>query len=388
MKLLLLAALFAASSLHAGGSEGHGADTERANAWYTGNEQPVYYCSEFSPAFLTMRSESEWNTLIEGTWVKWVNYMATKQVEGPLLPKWARFRKTLKKGENGCKGVDLKFSFGVCKTRTMPRYDTRRLVARALPPIPNTPGLIWFADPGTGVFRFGKADHAIDWSQPGILENALLHEVGHIFGNDHVRGTVMDEDLIPQLMRQHLTNASPRPAEIDGTRELYVCDDCLLENLAGELGWQRSELPAIWKQLTGRDVGKDPQVTLTLERRLLARLVLKDSSGAPPTILPIELPLASASVHTGEDVFRTEIWPGYPISRPHTASVRPGVMTVGTKRLRVALERNMQASEFGRLSHKVMLYEVPSNPMVPKKLLFHSGPAGGYALSDRPPTTP
>lgn len=53
---------------------------------------------------------------------------------------------------------------------------------------------------------------------PATLESQLLHQLGHVFGCDHVRGTIMDEAVPKEEL-------NPDP-HIDGARELFLCAEC------------------------------------------------------------------------------------------------------------------------------------------------------------------
>ncbi len=111
--------------------------------------------------------------------------------------------------------TDVEFLFGVSDERV--RNSRRR-----------------FYDPfGMALFQEGKgfiwvapmqpnSPQSPDWKKAGHLTAVLLHEVGHVFGNDHVEGTVMAADLgesLDELPVKWLT-------QIDHSRQLLACTTC------------------------------------------------------------------------------------------------------------------------------------------------------------------
>ena len=59
-------------------------------------------------------------------------------------------------------------------------------------------GFIWI----TARRETSKSGVYLDWSNETELEVILTHEIGHVFGNGYIAGTVMDQDIARYLLRK------------------------------------------------------------------------------------------------------------------------------------------------------------------------------------------
>jgi hypothetical protein len=87
------------------------------------------------------------------------------------------------------------------------------------------PGYIWISPP-----KVLAGGQSLDWNQPGIMQAAITHELGHVFGNPHIAGTIMDDNFVKRLWSV-ATDGSPEAASkyllsIDQERELARCLSC------------------------------------------------------------------------------------------------------------------------------------------------------------------
>ncbi|MCX6123501.1 MAG: hypothetical protein NTV34_01935, partial [Proteobacteria bacterium] len=61
-------------------------------------------------------------------------------------------------------------------------------------------GVIWLHDGDP--FQYISADGKIaelDFQTDGVVEALIMHEMGHVFGNGHISGTIMDENFIDTI---------------------------------------------------------------------------------------------------------------------------------------------------------------------------------------------
>ncbi len=349
-----------------GGSEGHGADTEWSDAWYLGSTKPIKYCLEASPGFLALHTDKEYHKIFEDAFDVWTKYLVDKKVEAKVVPFWVRFRTQLEPHVCKDEGIELKVDLGICGHRNLPRHGSRSLAAKAIAPSEKEPGILWLADPNRVTYSLHGTARPLDWSPAGLIESTLLHEIGHVFGTTHVRGTIMDEHIISQLMSRVVFNEPIPPMAIDGNKELFLCPNCEAETFDGELGWYSEAGVKEWKRFTGEDP-PEKKAVLTLRHKGGATLTLNGVT------MRLELNRGSANLFKGEEIFRAEFFAGFPLSRPHTATVVPGFLIARGHPIRVNLERNMASSNSSRSSYPVALYEMFDSPSQPKKLLFHSG---------------
>ncbi|MGZ3693348.1 MAG: hypothetical protein ACXWQO_04030 [Bdellovibrionota bacterium] len=176
-----------------GSFTGNGADRKgpgHGAAWFLG-DRVVHWCGNnaaIAPA-------------LESAVSKWKTYIEIKKIQESLrapLPFALHFEK-----QSTCAGADLEIELSadaqadVLSGSELLEQDLAR---------------------GWGKGRIWLNEKVLE--QPGSLETQLLHQLGHILGNDHVGGTVMTESIA------NMAAILPVRLEIDGSRELYLCRSC------------------------------------------------------------------------------------------------------------------------------------------------------------------
>jgi len=265
--LILLSLLFfmaSVSSVWAGHEVDNGTDdrglADRA-AWFLGDDRSIRVCYEVSSNFGP--NDIFYERTIREAFDVWFAYIVAKKVNGEPgkelnLPLQIQMMPACDGSE------DLKFYFGgnnpeieryraqhegplafAAKTT----YDIRKRWGK---------GFIWV----TPSKSIRPTDGYPNWSNPRNFKAILLHEIGHVLGCEHMKGTIMSSNLSAFIEGRNEGIDSPIDlAGIDGERELVLCHDCSLD-LAGRLGSispYYSNLPpeAVFNQLMGRDpVGK------------------------------------------------------------------------------------------------------------------------------------
>lgn len=111
-------------------------------------------------------------------------------------------------------------------------------------------GFVWVAP---------KASPHLSWDFPYRLHGIVLHEVGHVLGCEHVRGTILTED-IANLIRTASTSPEHVKAlltTIDGEAELKLRMNDLFDYKGKISRWGIEETEKTFKLFVGRaPVGK------------------------------------------------------------------------------------------------------------------------------------
>lgn len=187
----------------AGGTDfGGGGDLEegpKAEHWFS--EKPsVSYCIEVASDFGV--DETEVRSLVAESLATWEKYIEDKKLPRTVL--------SIRAVPTDCETTtDLVFLFGISKPELAEaRAHYRNPVAFAHKS--GSQGFVWFASKD------------IAWKDATRLKPLVLHEIGHIYGNAHVPGTIMQSDIALHLNELPVAGLS----QIDFERELAVCRTC------------------------------------------------------------------------------------------------------------------------------------------------------------------
>lgn len=207
------------SSRLGGGTDlGNGSDwipeTSRAHWFPKQGKTPVEYCIEVSPTF--GKSAAELATLVDLTFGQWDSYIDEKKLPSRFLSITALYV-----GECA-ENTPLRFYFGVegeGVSEVLPGYRKPFGIAKFNPQ--SKKGFVWIAESS----RYEAS--LPDWTQDRFLLTELLHEVGHIYGNEHVPGTVMREHLayeLPSLPEKYLGQIDQNEELVPGNEGTWNCD--------------------------------------------------------------------------------------------------------------------------------------------------------------------
>lgn len=286
MKTYLLATLLAFGfSASAGSERGNGADTiefDHGAAWYVIRDQnfrTVQACFDMSPGFGVSPDKVK-NAIVDG-YAKWKDYLAKKKVQGANGDgiKWNNATEV--NVAAGCKGgEDLRFKFGVMDREVLDAVaKTQQPVSVAVRTSFDRDkawgsGFIWLAAHGSIPDRFGRTYP--DWTRPDDFEGIVLHELGHVFGNSHLKGTIMDEHIAQALGTRPNNGGYHNMKYIDGRRELAICSSCDI-NYEGYLGGDDAE-KGHFEKLTGREPVGSIRAAVKIESGV-RHLLVADSVG-------------------------------------------------------------------------------------------------------------
>ena len=251
----LIPSTFAHQGGMTGGGGGEVKPYDYNSSWIGGKDREVKVCYEIAPHFLSkedikaplvqpdpvLEFKKAFQTLAEYAKEKKIHNEREKELH--LSP-------TLKSFESTCKGdEDFVIFFGhdlksAAKEKEHPllayarkardRYvnpagfsEKLRFIDDSVVLYPNYKGkhegYIWIASQGI------KGNQLPNWSMPYTLRGMLLHELGHVFGNEHYPGTIMDEGILTQMLQYSFSQgeAQVRKAQaylthVDFTKELYM----------------------------------------------------------------------------------------------------------------------------------------------------------------------
>ena len=210
-----------------GEERGNGAETfrdEDRSAWFVDPAKKIKTCYQVAPGFGAADARLE--AAIQGAFDIWRSYIKEKQIysDGSGRPG-PNADIQLKPNCDGSE--DLQFKFGVIDpevTSALARHKEPVAVSVRTqydPAITWGKGFVWLASHASLPPMRGETYP--NWNLAHTIEGIILHEVGHIFGNSHVPGTIMDEEVtqtiiitVDDFRRQMLT-------QIDGYNELHIC---------------------------------------------------------------------------------------------------------------------------------------------------------------------
>lgn len=242
----------ASSTFSEGDERGNGADITQASdssAWFARSNRTIQICYEVAPQFGVSTARIE--TTIKGAFAKWEEYIAAKGVMKLARSSKEAWGLSSQVSVNkSCAGnEDLVFKFGILDADVTQAMSGRKnpvalSVRTKYDPVARWgAGFVWVASSGSlgsdpGYFGFGM-DGTKDfpnWTVQDSLEGLVLHEVGHILGNEHVAGTIMDANISHHLMGQPLTSSySISLKTVDSFYQLMswrLCD-CKAEGVLG-----------------------------------------------------------------------------------------------------------------------------------------------------------
>jgi hypothetical protein len=227
--LLLTSLAVLASPSRAGSWSSAGGDWSFLNAntaWFVGADRTVTLCYEVAPGFGADSASLE--RAIRTGFESWTRYIDDKGIQTRYQARNAQLA-THYRLLGTCDGTqDLTLYFGVqsaaiaqaAKAFVRPvsfahkgHYDWRHGWSK---------GFLWFSMPKTYSPEFP------DWSVADQLQGMMLHELGHVFGCDHVDGTIMSESIVVVAMATSdpstAAGAHLMLTSIDQSRELVLSD--------------------------------------------------------------------------------------------------------------------------------------------------------------------
>lgn len=308
VSLVLIAGLSSSSALAGSESSGGGADDYRiVPAFfrsYLEQNAPVKACFQVSNGFGVENKILE--EMVRASFLAWANYIKEKRLT--IVPNWRRIRTTLELSQicDGSEELTVYFGvenalvakyrgqfskpFGFAQLVQEEEYDKR---AQAF---------VWIAPPrsivpdnSSGSSESIGAPASIPVWAPATqdaLTGLMLHEMGHVFGNGHVDGTVMTEKIGRYLERdtdpsQISARFVSRYSKIDTQIELVPCMECSLAYRAAETfdplspPGQDSDWNLAFRTLMGRE--PVPPVAIRYERlgspEGSGKLTLMDATG-------------------------------------------------------------------------------------------------------------
>jgi len=280
----------AAQGAFAGHEGGNGTDNSRAedgSAWFLGEGNTIKYCLEATADFGL--SQQAAGVEIRAAFSTWAQYIQDKKVnQSPFPTALTIAHKTLEM--TACDGTeDLKFELGfdddeIKKFKS--KYENPTAFAERVQYDKKAgwgKGIIWVSkarvvDPNMGF---------PEWTDDKLLRAILLHELGHVYGVEHIQGTIMDSNL-SQLLEKGDIKGSLR-TRIDGARDLKFCWDCEL-NYSGVIGFGvgADEDVKVFSNLVGVNP-KGKIVAKLIGKSLWSGAILKISDDNGSTDLPITI---------------------------------------------------------------------------------------------------
>jgi hypothetical protein len=262
MKKLVLLLLISFKAI-AGDVVGNGGDywnEYQKAAWFVGSE-PIKYCLEISPDFGV--SEGFIQNDLKEVFKTWRNYISKKGIfftdsRGKPIKLVTEFKK-----ENCNENTELTFYFGTTNSEiekekkkyfnpvgfaVKKEYD---LVSQ------RSKGYIWLANPAFSDPKLKK----LSWEKGFTLRGMLLHEVGHIFGNEHIDDTIMSSEIVAKILE---SSDNMDLTLIDWGYELAFCYVCNLK-YDGGISFLPKNLNGVYKTLTNEIAPSEVSAKLNLE---------------------------------------------------------------------------------------------------------------------------
>jgi hypothetical protein len=286
-KLVLLFITAISAQAFAGPSTSGGTDDRQygySAAWFVGGSKTIQGCVSVASDFGF--SEDEIKSNIISVFSIWSDYMDSRKMDPASRP-------SSKINLRPCDGTeDITFYFGVTNpqiARAKTEYNNPYGFAERISYDPVAAwgkGFIWIAQNNS------IRPNIPDWSNFDRLNGILLHEVGHVLGNEHLSGTIMDADLAIDLSTPPSVSVVESMKLVDHDRQLIACTACDLFDFNPMDGLYSPE--RAFKLLTGHSpVGS--QVTSTFKfdpyNHQIAYLVLTDQVSMNTFAATLDLPV-------------------------------------------------------------------------------------------------
>ncbi|MGZ3695701.1 MAG: hypothetical protein ACXWQO_16455 [Bdellovibrionota bacterium] len=265
-----------------GGFAGNGLDElpfGAQAAWFTGSKA-IRYCLVVSDRFGVQAGEAE--QIIAKAFKTWESYAKKKELKSLVSGLSYNFNA---ESILVCDGTeDLKFFLGLENDQIKKARRSYADPAAFAYKLETNEDRSW----SKGIVWIAPIKSSLPVSAATAFNGILLHELGHIFGNGHVAGTIMDPQQIYDVLSNKVTDsyggkATLRMTEIDQKRELLTASGQDL-NFESELEPANLDprsgdnFTAAFYSLTGKAV-RPPLVGRLMGTVFNATLVLKDQSG-------------------------------------------------------------------------------------------------------------
>ncbi len=251
MKLLIALLILSSSFVYAGGVNGGGSDhlpSDHGAAWFLEGipARTIKVCFQKDEAKFPM-ADAEVIEAFSFAMTKWTEYIAEKDVNkieedeedqiNPLFFQVVTKYEILPK----CGGEDLAIYLG---------YSNKQIEevrASFFDPAAIAHKIFYNAEKGWGkgfIWLQGIKDEQFIWNKNENLnlKGIFLHELGHVFGNDHRDGTIMDGIFAENLVEYDIPVGSFHwnffkfaMTHIDWSEELIQCLTCRLTHEGGTL---------------------------------------------------------------------------------------------------------------------------------------------------------
>lgn len=229
MICFVLATVLLESSAYAGiwVSSGGGSFKDEHNPWFVRSTANVNYCIDLDAQTISA-SADQVRQAVEGAITYWKEEFGSTQnlnQAGSLVIANQTFtevdcatqpelRFVIGYGKLAQNEVDY-FKDPNCLTQTSTPCDPTRNVMNYIGVTTRTDydsvqlkgrGFVYISsDMGANVYQNDGNLIAPAWTQPNLLQYALIHEMGHVFGYPHLGNSIMSEVFLEQMLDQNLT---------------------------------------------------------------------------------------------------------------------------------------------------------------------------------------